>query len=55
MISEDEYLHFEIVGNASEADVKRNQNNLRRFGQITEAEDGDEEDETPKEDGRGNL
>ncbi len=55
VISEDEYLHFEIVGNASEADVKRNQNNLRRFGQITEAEDGDEEDETPKEDGRGNL
>ena len=55
VISEDEYLHFEIVGNASEADVKRNQNNLRRFGQITEAEDGDKEDETPKEDGRGNL
>lgn len=50
-ISEDEYLHFEVVGNAHEADVKRTQNNRKRFGQAVE-EDVDEGD-APDEDGRG--
>ena len=51
MISEEEYLHFEVLGNAHEADVKRTQNNLKRFGQAVD-EDVDEEEE-PKVDGRG--
>ncbi len=42
-ISEDEYLHFEVVGNAHEADVVRNKTNLKRFGQAVD-EDVDEED-----------
>ena len=56
VISEDEYLHFEIIGNAREADVKRTQNNLKRFGQVPEGVvDDDEEEEAPEEDGRGRL
>jgi len=55
VISEEEYLHFEIVGNARESDVVRNKTNLRRYGQIPDVEDGDEEEETPEEDGRGRL
>jgi len=51
MISEEEYLHFEVVGNASEADVVRNKTNLKRFGQAEG--DDDEEEEAPEEDGRG--
>ena len=50
VISEEEYLHFEVIGNASEADVVRNKTNLKRFGQNTEGEDGDEEEATPEED-----
>lgn len=50
-ISEEEYLHFEVVGNAHEADVVRNKTNLKRFGQAVD-EDVDEEEE-PKVDGRG--
>ena len=51
MISQEEYLHFEVIGNASEADVVRNKTNLKRFGQA-EDEDVDEEEE-PRLDGRG--
>ncbi len=51
MISEEEYLHFKVIGNASEAAVVRNKTNLKRFGQAEE-EDVDEEEE-PKVDGRG--
>lgn len=53
MISEEEYLHFEVLGNAHETDVKRTPNNLKRFGQAVD-EDVDEE-EAPEEDGRGRL
>ena len=49
VISEDEYLHFEVIGNASEAEVIRTKSNLKRFGQ--EIKDVvDEEEDTPEED-----
>lgn len=55
VISEEEYLHFEVIGNAREADVVRNKTNLRRYGQIPEGVIDDEEEEAPEEDGRGRL
>ena len=56
VISEEEYLHFEVIGNSREADVVRNKTNLRRYGQIPEGVvDDDEEEEAPEEDGRGRL
>lgn len=48
-ISEDEYVHFEVIGRASEGDVIRTKTNLKRFGQeVKDAVDG--EDEVPEED-----
>ena len=32
-ISEEEYVHFEVIGHASEAEVIRAKSNLKRFGQ----------------------
>ena len=55
VISEEEYLHFEVIGNAREADVVRNNTNLRRYGQIPEGVIEDDEEEVPEEDGRGGL
>ena len=55
VISEEEYLHFEVIGNAREADVVRNKTNLRRYGQIPEGVIDDEEEDAPEEDGRGRL
>ena len=56
VISEEEYLHFEVIGNSREVDVVRNKTNLRRYGQIPEGVvDDDEEEEAPEEDGRGRL
>ena len=49
VISEDEYVHFEVIGRASEAEVIRTKSNLKRFGQ--EIKDVlDEEEDTPEED-----
>ena len=48
-ISEEEYVHFEVIGRASEAEVIRTKSNLKRFGQ--EIKDVvDEEEDTPEED-----
>ena len=48
-ISEEEYVHFEVIGHASEAEVIRTKSNLKRFGQ--EIKDVvDEEEDTPEED-----
>ena len=48
-ISEEEYVHFEVIGHASEAEVIRAKSNLKRFGQ--EIKDVvDEEEDTPEED-----
>ena len=48
-ISEEEYVHFEVIGRASEGDVIRTKTNLKRFGQeVKDAVDG--EDEGPGED-----
>lgn len=47
VISEEEYLHFEIVGNAHEADVVPKQKNRNRHVQDSE------EDHEPESDGRG--
>ncbi len=48
-ISEEEYVHFEVIGPASESDVIRNKTNLKRFNE--EVKDAvDEEDESPEED-----
>ena len=54
VISDDEYLHFEVTGTASEADVLNTKTNRKRFGQVVE---GDEEEDgnTTEEDGRGRL
>lgn len=53
-ISEEEYVHFEVIGRASEADVLDNNNNRKRYGQVVEG-DEDEDTDTPEEDGRGRL
>ena len=48
-ISEEEYVHFEVIGHASEAEVIRTKSNLKRSGQ--EIKDVvDEEEDTPEED-----
>ena len=48
-ISEEEYVHFEVIGRASEAEVIRTKSNLKRFGQ--EIKDVvDEEEDAPEED-----
>ena len=48
-ISEEEYVHFEVIGRASEADVLDNNNNRERYGQVVEGDD-DEDTDTPEED-----
>lgn len=48
-ISEEEYVHFEVIGRASEADVLDNNNNRKRYGQVVEG-DEDEDTDTPEED-----
>ena len=54
VISDEGYLHFEIIGTASEDDVRNTKTNRKRFGQEVESEGGeDEDDPEPETNGRG--